>query len=539
MKAEKLLEDFFDSRRSTVLARRGMVATSQPLAAMAGVRMLMEGGNAIDAAVAAAAALSVVEPFYTGVGGDLFALIWMDRERRVRSLNGSGRAPGAASIDELRASGLTEIPYLSPYAVTVPGTVHGWDTLLRAYGSMPLAHILAPAIEYAEEGYPVSDIIAWQWAGATAQLSRLPSGTELMLDGRAPGQGEVIRLPELASTLRAIAEGGPQAFYSGAIAAKIASFVQTQGGWLSTEDLAAHTSTWDEPISTDYRGVTCWECPPNDQGLAALMALNIAEGFDLKAMGFQSPDTYHHLIEAMRLAFADALRYIADPRKARVPTGELLSKGYASKRRSLVKEDRALNHVVPGHVSAGGDTVYISCIDAQGNACSLINSLYEKFGTGLVVPGTGIALQNRGTLFSLEPGHPNALEPGKRPYHTIIPAMATRGDELWLSFGVMGAFQQPQGHLQVLVNMIDFGLDPQAALNALRFSVQLGGGVAIEEGLLPSSLHDLQRRGHDVFLVRGYDRFIFGGGQVIERDIDSGVLRGGSEPRKDGCAVGW
>ena len=539
MKAEKLLKDFFDSRRSTVLARRGMVATSQPLAAMAGMRMLMEGGNPIDAAVATAAALSVVEPFYTGVGGDLFALVWMDRERQVHSFNGSGRAPGAASIDELRNSGLTEVPYFSPYAVTVPGTVHGWDTLLRTYGSMPLAHVLAPAIEYAEEGYPVSDIIAWQWAGAMPQLSRLPSGTELMLDGRAPRQGEVVRLPELASTLRAIAEGGPQAFYSGAIAEKIASFVQAQGGWLSTEDLAAHSSTWDEPISIDYRGVTCWECPPNDQGLAALLALNIAEGFDLKAMGLQSPDTYHHLIEAMRLSFADALRYIADPRKARVPTSELLSKSYAAERRSLVKKDRALDQVLPGRIAPGGDTVYVSCMDAQGNACSLINSLYEKFGTGLVVPGTGIALQNRGALFSLEPGHPNALEPGKRPYHTIIPAMATRGGELWLSFGVMGGFQQPQGHLQILVNMIDFGLDPQAALNALRFSVQLGGGVALEEGLPPSSLHDLRGRGHDVSLVRGYDRFIFGGGQVIERDIDSGVLRGGSEPRKDGCALGW
>ena len=269
-----------------------------------------------------------------------------------------------------------------------------------------LAHVLAPAIEYAEEGYPVSDVIAWQWAGAMPQLSRLPSGTELMLDGRAPRQGEVVRLPELGSTLRAIAEGGPQAFYTGEIAAKLASFVQAQGGWLSTEDLAAHCSTWDEPISTDYRGVTCWECPPNDQGIAALLALNIAEGFDLKAMGFQSPDTYHHLIEAMRLSFADALRYIADPQKAQVPTSELLSKSYAAKRRSVVKRERAMDQVLPGRISGGGDTVYVSCMDGQGNACSLINSLYEKFGTGLVVPGTGIALQNRGSLFSLEPRPP-------------------------------------------------------------------------------------------------------------------------------------
>ena len=530
---------YFDSRRSTVHARRGMVATSQPLAAIAGLRMLMEGGNAVDGAVAAAAVLSVVEPFYTGVGGDLFALVWMDKEKRVLALNASGPAPGAASIDELKNRGLTEVPSFSPYAVTIPGTVDGWNTLLHTCGSMPLAHVLAPAIEYAEEGYPVSDIISWLWAGGMTQLSRHPSGAELMINGRAPRHGEVVRLPELARTLRTIAEGGPEAFYKGELAEKIATFVQDQGGWLSSNDLAAHTSTWDEPISTDYRGVTCWECPPNNHGLSALLALNIAEGFDIKGMGFQTPDTYHHLIEAMRLSFADALRYIADPRRALVPTGELLSKSYAEKRRLNVQGDRALTHIPPGNVIAGSDTVYVSCVDGQGNACSLINSLYDRFGTGLVVPGTGIALHNRGALFSLDPTHPNALEPGKRPYHTIMPAMATQNGELWLSFGVMGMFQQPQGHLQLLVNMVDFGLDPQAALNPLRFSVQLSGGVALEEGLPQSTFEELKKRGHTVRLVEGYDRYIFGGGQIIQRDMDTGALRGGSEPRKDGCAIGW
>ena len=530
---------YFDSRRSTVHARHGMVATSQPLAAMAGLRMLMEGGNAVDAAVATAAALSVVEPFYTGVGGDLFALVWMDSEKQVRSLNGSGRAPAAASIDELKAQGLSDIPYFSPYTVTVPGTVDGWYTLLQKYGSMPLANILEPAIAYAEDGFPVSDIIAWLWDSTIPRLSQHPSGSELMLDGRAPRHGEVVRLPELARTLRTIAEGGPEAFYQGELAEKTAAFVQEQGGWLATEDLAAHTSTWDEAISTDYRGVTVWECPPNNHGLAALMALNIAEGFDIKAMGFQTPDTYHHLIEAMRLAFADAFRYIADPRKSQVPTDELLSKDYAEKRRSLVKGDKALAQAIPGDLKVGSDTVYVSCVDQEGNACSLINSLYERFGTGLVVPGTGIALHNRGSLFSLSPTRPNALEPGKRPYHTIIPAIATRNGELWLSFGVMGMFQQPQGHLQALVNMIDFDLDPQAALNALRFSVQLKGGVALEEGLPASTFQDLKNRGHEAFMLEGYERYIFGGGQIIERDVDTGVLRGGSEPRKDGCAIGW
>jgi gamma-glutamyltranspeptidase/glutathione hydrolase len=516
-----------------------MVATSQPLAAVAGLRMLMEGGNAVDGAVAASAALSVVEPFYTGVGGDLFALVWTAKDKAVRALNGSGRAPGGASLAELTNKGFAQVPYFSPYAVTVPGTVDAWQSLLSSHGTMPLGRVLRPAIEYAEEGFAVSDVISWLWQAGMRQLSRLPSGAELMLDGRAPKPGEVVKLPQLAATLRAIAEGGPDAFYRGGLAERTAEFVQQQGGWLSAQDMAVHTSTWDEPISTDYRGVTCWECPPNDQGLVALMALNIAEGYDIGEMGFQTPDTYHHLIESVRLSFADALQYIADPRKVSVPTSRLLSKEYAQGRRALLKPGRALGQVPPGNATPMGDTVYVSCVDGQGNACSLINSLFEIFGTGLVVPGTGIALHNRGALFSLDPQHPNALEPGKRPYHTIIPAMATRDGELWLSFGVMGAFQQPQGHLQVLVNMIDFGLDPQEALNALRFSVQMSGGVALEEGLAQSTLQALKARGHNAYLVEGYQRYLFGGGQVIERDHDTGVLKGGSEPRKDGCAVGW
>ena len=516
-----------------------MVATSQPLAAMAGLRMLMDGGNAVDGAVAAAAALAVVEPFYTGVGGDLFALVWTDSEKVVRSLNGCGRAPAAASLDQLRSEGHPEMPNTGPYSVTVPGTVDAWDALLKGYGSMPLSRVLAPAIEYADEGFPVSDIIAWHWTTAVSLLSAHPSGGELLLNGRAPKHGEVVKLPELARTLMAIAEGGPEAFYRGDIARRTARFVQDQGGWLSEDDLASHASTWDEPISTDYRGVTCWQCPPNNHAIAALMALNIVEGYDIAASGAQTTDTLHRLIEAMRLAFADALRYVADPAVNPVPLERLLSKEYAARRRSLIKEDSALAQVLPGDVRAGGDTVYVACVDGQGNACSLINSVYEKFGSGLVVPGTGVALQNRGALFSLAPGHPNALAPGKRPYHTIMPGLATRQGELWLTFGVMGMFQQPQGHLQVLANMVDFGLDPQAALNEPRFSVQIGDGVALEEGLPEGTITELRRRGHDTRVVEGYERFIFGGGQIIERDGESGVLKGGSEPRKDGCAVGW
>ena len=533
------MANWFDSRRSMVLAKNGMVATSQPVAASAGLRTLMEGGNAVDACVAMAAVLAVVEPVSTGLGGDLFALVWMNREKQVRALNGSGRAPAAASIDELRQAGVGRIPPHSPYAVTVPGTVDGWHTLTQAYGSMTLAELLQPAIRYAEDGFAITAVISKLWEAAVPILSQYPSGQELLIDGRAPREGDVMRLPGMAAMLRDVADGGPDAFYHGPLAARTAEFVQECGGWLAAEDMAAHTSTWDDPISASYRGVTCWQCPPNGSGMAVLMALNIAENFDIAGMGFQTADTYHHLIESMRLSYADALRYVADPRKVRLPLDQLLSKEYAQGRASMVNGEKALTEVLPGEFNLGSDTVYITAVDGEGNACSFINSVYEGFGTGLVVPGTAMALHNRGSLFSLDPDHLNALAPGKRPYHTIIPGMATRNGELWLSYGVMGAFQQPQGQLQVLANLIDFGLDPQAALNALRFSIQLGRGVAIEEGLPADTVQNLGRRGHNLVTLGGYQRVIFGGGQVIQRDPDTGLLRGGSEPRKDGAALGW
>ena len=532
---------YFDSRRSTVLSTNGMVATSQPLAAMAGVRVMMEGGNAVDAAVAAAAVLNVVEPGSTGVGGDMFALVWDNKEKKVRSINGSGRAPAGASLEELRAQGFDQVPEFGVHTVTVPGAVHGWESLLEACGTMPLSKLLQPAIQYAEEGFPVTDVIAFSWGRQLEKLRRLSSGQELLINGRSPVHGEIMRLPTLASTLRAIADGGAQAFYTGDIASKVASFVQEQGGWLSVEDMAKHTSDWEEPISTDYRGVTCWESPPNGQGIAALEALNIAEGFDIAGMGAQSPDAYHHLIEAMRLAFADAFQYVADPTMTDVPTVELASKSYAATRRALIDPHKAMASVPYGKVQGESDTVYISAVDGQGNACSFIYSIYANFGTGMVVPGTGIVLHNRGSLFSLDPDHPNALAPNKRPYHTIIPAMATIGGELFLCYGVMGAFMQPQGHLQVISNMVDFGMDPQAALNALRFVVT-GDSVALEEGESQATINELERRGHRVRTISGYLRGIvggLGGAQVIQRDPETGVLRGGSEPRKDGYAIGW
>ncbi len=532
---------FFDSRRSTVLARNGMVATSQPLAAMAGLRILMDGGNAVDAAIASAAVLNVVEPVSTGMGGDMFALVWDNQDKTVRAINGSGRAPAAASLEALTSQGMQRMPEFGVHSITVPGVVHGWETLIEACGTMPPAEVLKPAIRYAEEGFPVSDVIAFQWSGELRKLSQLPSGQELLLEGRPPAEGEVMRIPSLGRSLRAVAEGGALAFYQGDIAQKMASFVQEQGGWLSTEDLAGHTSNWEEPIHTDYRGVTCWECPPSGHGLAALEALNIAEGFDIPAMGPQSSDRYHHLVESMRLAFADAFRYIADPAKAQVPTAELVSKDYAKGRRRLIDPQRAMTSAPYGQVPTGGDTVYVSAVDGRGNACSFIYSIYANFGTGMVVPGTGIVLHNRGSLFSLDPDHPNALAPNKRPYHTIIPGLTTVDGELDLCYGVMGAFMQPQGHLQVISNVVDFGMAPQPALNALRFMISRDT-VALEEGVPDELVAELQRRGHRTTIMEGYSRGItggFGGAQMIKRDRDSGVLWGASEPRKDGCAVGW
>ena len=532
---------FFNSRRSTVHATHGMVATSQPLAAMAGLRVLMDGGNAVDAAVSTAATLNVVEPMSTGVGGDVFALIWKAADKEVLALNGSGRAPMAATIADLQAKGHRRMPAFGPLSVSVPGTVHGWEVLLKSEGTMTLADALAPAIDYAESGFPVSDIIAFQWKQQEDKLAALPSGQEMLVNGHAPREGDLMRLPTLARTLRAVAEGGSEAFYTGPIAAAMADFVQEQGGWLSEQDLAAHRSDWDEPISADYRGVTCWECPPNGQGIIALEALNIVEGFDVAGMGPQSVDRYHHLIEATRLGFADAFEYLADPRCAEVPIDGWISKEYARWRRTLIDPERAMPTAPYGRMVPGSDTVYISVIDGAGNACSLINSVFANFGSGLVTPGTGIVLHNRASLFSAAPGHPNALSGGKRPFHTIIPAMATRDGELWLSYGVMGGFMQPQGHLQVITNMVDFGMDAQDALNALRFQVA-GDGVWLEGDVDQEVVTGLHRRGHRVNVMHGPQRGGaggMGGGQVISRDPDSGVLSGGSEPRKDGAAVGW
>jgi gamma-glutamyltranspeptidase / glutathione hydrolase len=461
-------------------------------------------------------------------------------------LNGSGRAPAALTLERLKKDGFErELPPYHPYTITVPGACAGWCDLVARHGCLPLSDALAPAIRLAEEGFPVAPLTANAWAnGARRQLSTAPGGRELTIDGRAPRPGEIFRNPGLARTLRRIAEGGKNAFYHGEIAEAIAGVVQTAGGCLSVDDLAAHHSTWEDAISIQYRGVRIWECPPNGQGLVALLALNILEGFDLGGLPAVSARRLHLEIEALRLAFADARSFIADPAFNPTPLEALLSRDYAAARRALIRPDQATLDQTRGLPLAASDTVYLSVVDETGNACSFINSNYMGFGTGIVPAGWGFSLQNRGHNFSLDARHPNALAPGKRPYHTIIPALATRpsqaGEELFACLGVMGGFMQPQGHLQVVVALLDDGLDPQAALDCPRFCIQdgtAGGAVALEHGIPVEEMSLLARMGHRVVPVSGFDRAVFGRGQIILRDAASGVLCAGSDPRADGCAM--
>jgi gamma-glutamyltranspeptidase / glutathione hydrolase len=545
-KSDTLISNEFvlASRRSPVLGRRGMVAASQPLAVAAGLEILARGGNAADAAVATAAALNVTEPMSTGLGGDCFALFYDGESRQVSALNGSGRAPAALTLERLNNEGLGgRLPPFHPYTVTVPGACAGWCDMLTRHGRLGLSAVLAPAIRLAEEGFPVAPLTAYAWErGVERQLRQALGGAELTLDGRAPRAGEVFHNPGLARTLRTVAAGGKAAFYEGEIGAAIAATVQAAGGCLAESDLAAHASTWEEAVSTTYRGLRIWECPPNGQGLTALLGLNILEGFDLAALPPLSAERLHLEIEALRLAFADARWYVADPAFNPAPLTELLSKDYAARRRQLIRPGRASLDQIHGSPVASSDTVYFSVVDGEGNACSFINSNYMGFGTGIVPAGWGFALQNRGHNFSLEAGHPNALAPGKRPYHTIIPGLATREQDgsLYASFGVMGGFMQPQGHLQVSVALADDGLDPQAALDRPRFCIdegQAGGAVGLEEGIDVRVMARLAEMGHPVAPVSGQGRALFGRGQIILRDAESGVLWGGSDPRSDGCVM--
>ncbi|HET9908913.1 MAG TPA: gamma-glutamyltransferase [Anaerolineales bacterium] len=548
----------FNSRRSPVYGPGGIVSTSQPLATAAGLEILAKGGNAADAAVAAGAALNVTEPTSTGIGGDMFALYFSADTKRVTALNGSGRAPAALTLDRLKSEGFSsELPPYHAHTVTVPGACAGWFDLIERHGSLSMGEILAPAIRLASEGFPVAPLTSKSWSYAVQrQLKTAPNGNELTIDGREPRPGEIFRNPGLARTFETIARGGKSAYYQGDIAEAIVSVMKEAGGTMSAEDLASHVSTWEEPISVTYRGLNVYECPPNGQGITALIALNILEGFDLASLEQLSTERMHLMIEAMRLAFADASWYVADPALANIPVQELLSKEYAEERRNLINKTRATIDQKHGTPVASSDTVYLSVVDKFGNACSFINSNYMGFGTGIVPKGWGFTLQNRGHNFSLDPNHPNALAPRKRPYHTIIPAMVTRlpsprgrgmsegqgeGEEtLFASYGVMGGFMQPQGHVQVLSALVDDGLDPQAALDRPRFCVDVeesGGRVAIEEGMPDETYSGLERMGHPVYRVTSYNRALFGRGQVILRDPETGVLCAGSDPRADGCAM--
>jgi gamma-glutamyltranspeptidase/glutathione hydrolase len=546
----------FNSRRSPVYSRRGIVATSQPFATAAGLEILSKGGNAADAAIAAAAALNVTEPTSTGIGGDMFALYFDAKTQQVTALNGSGRAPSALTLDRLKKENLlaNELPEFHAHTVTVPGACAGWCDLNQKHGSLSMAEILAPAIRLAEEGFPVAPLTAHSWAGGVKrQLKSALNGLEMTIDGRAPKAGEIFRNSGLAKTFKVVAEQGAAGFYQGQIAESIVGVIKEAGGCMSADDLASHVSTWESPISVTYRGLKVYECPPNGQGITALIALNLLEGFDL-AVDPLSAEKMHLMIEAMRLAFADARWYVADPAFSNVPIQELLSKKYADERRKLIDRSRATIDPKYGAPVASSNTVYLSVVDGAGNGCSFINSNYSGFGTGIVPKGWGFTLQNRGHNFRLDPNHPNCLAPGKRPYHTIIPAMVTRlsspdrrgaggeveGESLYASYGVMGGFMQPQGHVQVLSALADNGFDPQSALDLPRFCIDVeeaGGRVAIEDGMPVSTIDALQKMGHPLYEVSGYERSLFGRGQVILRDPDTRVLCAGSDSRADGCAM--
>jgi len=533
----------FNSRRSPVYSRRGIVATSQPLATAAGLEVLSKGGNAADAAVAAAAALNVTEPTSTGIGGDMFALYFDAGTQQVTALNGSGRVSSALTLERLKREGLLadSLPPFHPHTVTVPGACAGWCDLIEKHGSLSLTEILAPAIRLADEGFPVAPLTAHFWArGADRQLKSALNGHELTIDGRAPKAGEIFQNKGLARTFKLVAERGALGFYQGSVAESIVAVIKEAGGCMSAEDLASHVSTWESPLSVDYRGLRVYECPPNGQGITALIALNILEGFDLASMDLLSTEKMHLMIEAMRLAFADAKWYVSDPAFSKIPMQELLSKEYASERRKLIDLKHATVDPQRGSPVNASGTVYLSVVDGMGNACSFINSNYMSFGTGIVPKGWGFTLQNRGHNFSLDPSHPNVLAPGKRPYHTIIPAMVTRvsDNSLYASYGVMGGFMQPQGHVQVLSALNDGGLDPQSALDLPRFCLDAesaGGRVDIEEGMPNATVNTLREMGHLLNEVNGYERAVFGRGQVILRD-EAGVLCGGSDLRADGYA---
>jgi gamma-glutamyltranspeptidase/glutathione hydrolase len=534
--------------RSDVLARDAMAATSHPLATQAALQILRKGGTAVDAAIAANAVLGLVEPTGCGIGGDLFAIVWDAKKRKLYGLNGSGRSPKALTLEHLERLKIDRIPPRGPLPVSVPGTVDGWFELHGRFGSLPMKDVLAPAIHYAREGFPLTEVIAHYWEKNARVMSKYPNFKKTyMPGGRSPKMGEIFKNPDLARTYERIAEGGRDAFYRGEIAKTIDTYMRRVGGFLRASDLAAHRSTWVKPVKTSYRGHDVWELPPNGQGIAALQILNVLEGYDIAKMGFGSTAHVHHFVEAKKLAFADRAKFYADPDFNEIPVKQLISKAYARKRRKLIRPDTAMRSADPGNPALGrGDTVYLTVADADGNMVSLIQSNYRGMGSGMVPDGLGFGLQDRGELFDLKRGRMNTYAPGKRPFHTIIPAFVTRRGKPLMSFGVMGGAAQPQMHAQVLMNIIDFGMGLQEAGDAPRILhrgssqptgevMDDGGTVYLESGFPTETVRELAEIGHRVGVsVGGY-----GGYQAIWRDPKTGVYRGASESRKDGHAAGF
>ncbi|MBO9828607.1 gamma-glutamyltransferase [Xanthomonas sp. A2111] len=537
--------------RSEVIAPHAMAATSQPLATQIALQTMHDGGSAVDAAIAANAALGLMEPTGNGVGGDLFAIVWDPKTQKLYGYNGSGRSPKALTLAEFQRRGLKEIPATGPLPVSVPGAVDGWFALHERFGRRTMAQNLAPAIRYARDGHPVAETIAYYWNLSVPRLSQYPGFKEqFTIDGHAPRKGELWKNPNLANTLQQIADGGRDAFYKGPIARTIDAYFKANGGFLRYEDLASHHGEWVEPVSTNYRGYDVWELPPNSQGIAALQMLNILEGYDFSRIPFGSAEHVHLFTEAKKLAFADRARFYADPAFQPAPLARLISKDYAAQRRALISMDKALKEVQPGTPKQleEGDTIYLTVADADGMMVSLIQSNYRGMGSGMAPPGLGFILQDRGEMFVLQKDHPNGYAPGKRPFQTIIPAFVTKDGKPWLSFGVMGGAMQPQGHVQILMNLIDFHMNLQEAGDAPRIqhdgsteptgqatAMRDGGELNLETGFSYETIRALMRKGHRVIFADGP----YGGYQAIARDPDSGVYYGASESRKDGQAAGY
>ena len=534
------------STRSEVISQNGMVATSHPLASQIGVDILQNGGNAIDAAIAANAALGLMEPTGNGIGGDLFAIVWIENEKKLYGLNASGRSPEGLSLEYFKENDFKSIPAYGPLPVSVPGCVDGWFELHEKFGKIKMRDILSPTIKYAEDGFPVSELVSHYMKNASNNFKEYPNFKETYyINDSTPKKGQIFKNPDLAKTLRVIAKKGKEGFYEGEVANSIANFIQDQGGFLSYDDLKNHKSEWIDPVSTNYRGYDVWELPPNGQGIAALQILNLLEAYDIKSMGFGSADYIHHFVEAKKIAFADRAKYYADMDFNKIPVEYLISKEYADIRRKEISSENASKRVLPGNIE-NGDTIYLTTADSDGNMVSLIQSNYRGMGSGMIPTGLGFMLQDRGELFSLDQNHFNVYAPKKRPFHTIIPAFITKDGNPFVSFGLMGGAMQPQGHAQIVINIVDFDMNLQEAGDAPRIRHQSdqqptggnmtdGGELALESGFDYKQVRELMKKGHKII----YDLGSFGGYQAIMIDYINKVYYGASESRKDGNAIGY